>query len=126
MINVGELALVEVHGLPDNDVKAFTYRASYPVQVGHLVTVPAPEWSVRVTGRLELPGFVLGISSDRDFPGLRDIIPEPASPVSAKQEHTRKLVEEWRDLARKLLSESGALDRNASRLEKALDGDLGF
>lgn len=83
MINAGDLILVEVHGLPDNNVNEFTYRSDRPLTVGEQVQVPAPDWSIRVTGRDELPGFVLGTVGQQDVHpdyNLRNILPQ-AQPV---------------------------------------------
>jgi hypothetical protein len=63
----GTLILVEVHGLPDNEVRELTYMATREVGAGELIHVPAPEWAIRVTGRDTLPGFVLGVST-QDIP----------------------------------------------------------
>ena len=134
MINTGELVLVEVHGLPGNDVKEFTYKATYPVTEGQQVQVPAPEWSIRVTGREELPGFVLGRAFSRTGEqwaegDLRDIIPEPVALASAEadsQAAARKLVDEWRETARELMAAAYYHDALAAELEDRLNGELGF
>jgi hypothetical protein len=88
--------LVEVHGLPDNKVEAFTYRAPFEVTEGEQVLVPAPLWSIRVTGRAELPGFVLG-SSTEVLPAdkVRDLIPEPAVQATAPVAALRSLLATW-------------------------------
>jgi hypothetical protein len=67
-IKSGTLVLVEVHGLPDNQVKNFTYMGTRPLYEGELIHVPAPAWSIPVTGRDTLPGFVLGESTDDLLP----------------------------------------------------------
>lgn len=97
-IPAGELILVEVHGLPDDSTNpSFTYRATYDVTPGQQVQVPAPDWSIRVTGRADLPGFVLGRSDEQEVAGLRNIIPQPASPASTS---IKELVDRWKKEAR--------------------------
>jgi len=134
----GMLVLVEVHGLPDNLVKEFTYRTSYPVQIGQLVSVPAPDWSIRVTGRAELPGFVLGVADHEPPPGntLRDICPIPAVATDhgpEVREAFAALAEKWRKEGRDLLAEAEELADSglelmarATDIENAIDGTLGF
>ncbi len=128
MINTGSLALVEVHGLPDNAVKSFTYRATFPVQPGQQVQVPAPEWSVRVTGRDQLPGFVLGSSDMSAVNGdLRDILVSAyETQETDHQDAARALVDEWRAYATDLRVTASHYDGLAGQLEDRLDGELGF
>jgi len=125
-IKFGTPVLVEVHGLPEDKVQPFTYIASYPVTAGERVLVPAPEWSIRVTGRTELPGFVLGPSTLEAIPpftNVRDIIPMPASPLVKAQPAVRALVERWYAKADSLSELSTLYNRMARDLEDTLDGE---
>jgi hypothetical protein len=71
----GTTVLVEVHGLPGDKVDSFPYLATYDVTPGEQVQVPAPDWSIRVTGRDTLPGYVLGVSEVAPDGPLRQILP---------------------------------------------------
>lgn len=116
MINAGDLVLVEVHGLPDNQVKEFTYIASYGVTEGQQVQVPAPDWSIRVTGRDYLPGFILGLSEKQsagDFP-LRTIVNNPGTPNGAQ---TEALADRWEAEAKTLEAEADDLYVEAEQLK---------
>lgn len=118
-IGAGNLVLVEVHGLPDNKVESFTYRATYQVQPGQQVLVPAPDWSIRVTGRAELPGFVLGRSDEQSVAGLRDILPQPSYPATWDQ--ITKLTDQWTKEATGLQERSLELSAQARQYEDAAE-----
>jgi len=120
----GYPALVEVHGLPDGQIKEFTYRAHAALEVGQLVLVPAPDWSVRVTGRAELPGYVLGPTSDYQGQGaLRPTLPLAPDGSESNGDglpvaEVDKTIARWRRQAQGLSAVAGHIAAAADELEK--------
>jgi hypothetical protein len=78
MIETGQLAYVEVKGLPGHGKSNFTYRTTYPVAIGETVKVPVPEWAERIIGSDPLSGVVLSQSDNGAayVYDIRDILPE--------------------------------------------------
>jgi hypothetical protein len=118
-IPAGNLALIEVHGLPDDGVKEFTYRLSQDAEVGQQVQVPAPDWSVKVLGRAELPGFVLGPSDAADLTSpafsIKTTIPEPAYP---DQSRVKELLSLWQQESVRLRQQASNFTMQANQLDR--------
>jgi hypothetical protein len=119
----GTPVLVEVHGLPHDETRTFTYLAADDVILGQQVQVPAPEWSIKVTGRAELPGYVLGDADTTLTPSdLRSTLPQPVYPKAGNEKALRTLVDEWREEADDLYRLAEGLHYRANRLESVING----
>ena len=128
-IKRGELALVEVLGLPGQNQSvpaAFVYRLHTEVKVGGMVLVPAPEWTVRVTGREALPGFVLGVPGPDSLKGLtpariKSTIPSPSLATDVDPAGSmRAMITTWKAQASALITAANHITEAANAVEKAL------
>lgn len=127
-ITKGGLVEVEVHGLPADNTffNVFTYRAGSDVTVGELVAVPAPDWSIRVTGRDVLPGFVLG-ATPADGRAFETSALRTTMPLCGPEAHAegvmivkaRETAARWREQSQALSEASAMLGQAADLMEKA-------
>jgi hypothetical protein len=126
-ISQGSLIAVEVMGIPGKTGSdaVLTYEAHADVEVGDMIKVPAPGWTIRVTGHDELPGFVLGLaaSAPLDKKQIRTTLPlaELAS-VHAAVAELGLQVAAWRAQAMAFRSSAESIDAAADTLEAAIRG----
>jgi hypothetical protein len=118
----GSLALIEVHGLPDDQVQEFTYRLSQEVHLGQQVQVPAPNWAIKITGRENLPGFVLGPEDDVDLVSqafmIKATIPEPAYPAPSDQDKVKELISLWKQESIRFRQQASNATIQANQLDQ--------
>lgn len=126
IISKGSLVAVEVMGIPGKTGSdaVWTYEAHGDVEVGDMVRVPAPGWTVRVTGHDELPGFVLGLaaSAPLDKRQIKTTIPlTTAAPEIASLAELREKVTQWRTEAELLRAAAVNIDGAADAVQRLID-----
>lgn len=123
-ISKGSLVAVEVLGIPGKTGSdaVLTYEAHADVEVGEMVKVPAPAWTIRVTGHDELPGFVLGLaaSAPLDKNQIRTTLPLGVETTHPDTAAIRAQVASYRAQAHAFRAAAESIDRAAATLEVAL------
>ena len=123
-ISKGSLVAVEVMGIPGKTGSdaVWTYEAHADVEVGEMVKVAAPAWTVRVTGHAELPGFVLGLasSSPLDKRQIKTTLPLADQPVSRTDAELELQVAAYRAQAQAFRNAAASIDAAADTLATAL------
>ena len=123
-ISKGSLIAVEVMGIPGKTGSdaVLTYEAHDAVVVGDMIKVPAPGWTIRVTGHDELPGFVLGLaaSAPLDKSQIRTTLPL-TEPVTHRGDADLELqVASYRAQAQAFRTAAASIDTAADTLAAAI------
>lgn len=123
-ISAGSLVAVEVMGIPGKTGSdaVWTYEAHADVEVGDMVKVVAPAWTVRVTGHTILPGFVLGLaaSAPLDKAQIKITLPLTDQPAVRHDAELELQVAAWRAQADAFRASALSIDAAADALEAAL------
>lgn len=125
VISKGSLVAVEVMGIPGKTGSdaVWTYEAHDDVEIGEMVMVPAPGWTIPVTSRTELPGYVLGLASSGpvDRNKLRPTLPvHGAAPPAPDTSALIAQVTSYRAQALAFRAAADGVDAAADAIEAAL------